>query len=147
MSNCRIPRPFEAVSLKELNTWIRRYPFYTLFFYQSVALRTSNRHTMWFIRCFNCMSKCIRGYAVTIIKRIFTKWIRRYADRSEKVDTQIRSDWVSAYPPIFRGCFKVAGYSAVKPRKEYFYRFVFLAAVSGVYKCFLRWISRENGSD
>ena len=32
-----------------------------------------------------------------------------------QVDTRIRSDRVSAYPPIFRGCFKVAGYSAVKP--------------------------------
>ena len=30
------------------------------------------------------------------------------------VDTRIRSDWVSAYPPIFRGFFKVAGYFAVK---------------------------------
>ena len=30
--------------------------------------------------------------------------------KSEYVDTQIRSDWVSAYPAIFRGCFKVAGY-------------------------------------
>ena len=64
-NNCRIPCHFEAVSLKELDTRIRSYPFYVL-----------------------------RGYVVTEYPRVRV---------------------VSAYPPIFRGCFKVAGYSEVKP--------------------------------
>ena len=29
--NCRIPCHFEAGALKELDTWIRSYPFYALF--------------------------------------------------------------------------------------------------------------------
>ena len=35
--------------------------------------------------------------------------------KSGYADTPIRSGWVSAYPPILGGCFKVAGYSAIKP--------------------------------
>ena len=30
----------------------------------------------------------------------------------------VNTPWVSTYPPIFRGCFKVARYSAVKPKIE-----------------------------
>ena len=56
-------------------------------------------------------------YALNIILKIFTKWTPGYIlTSSEYADTQIRGDWVSAYPPIFRGWFKVAGYSAVKPK-------------------------------
>lgn len=57
----------------------------------------------------------ILGYPMSIILKIFTKWLRGYVlTFSGYTDTQITSDWVSAYSPIFRGCFKMAGYSAVK---------------------------------
>ena len=49
-------------------------------FLPSVALRTTNRHTVCFLCCLKSTSKWIRGYAVTIIEKIFTKWIHGYAD-------------------------------------------------------------------
>ena len=49
----------------------------------------------------SCISKWIRiDY---YLEDIFTKCIRGYL-----------VILVSAYPPVFRGCFKVGGYSAVK---------------------------------
>ena len=36
-------------------------------FLPSLALRTTNRHAICFLCCLKCVSKWIRGYAVTII--------------------------------------------------------------------------------
>ena len=47
-------------------------------FLPSVALRTTNRHTISFICCLKSISKWIRKYPVTNILKIFTKWIPGY---------------------------------------------------------------------
>ena len=87
-------------------------------FLPSVVLRTTNRHTVYSLRCLRCISKWIRRYIcsdyhfkdiylvnIWICGYAVTKWIYGY------VVTESESTY-------FRGCFKVAGYSTVKPTYE-----------------------------
>ena len=64
---------------------------------------------------YNSHDKITAEYPATPKLCPWKSWINGYAEVYIEVDTRIRSDWVSAYPPMFRGFFKVAGYSAFKP--------------------------------
>ena len=89
-SNCRIPCHFKAVSLKELLTLICT-------FLPSVALRMT---VVILYAFYAVLSVYQSGYADTqwlLFKRYLLSGYVDMRILSDKVDTQIRSDWVSVF--------------------------------------------------
>ena len=97
-------------------------------FLPSVTFRTTNRHTLIFICCLKCISTWIRAYLKETYQ-VYT-WIRsEWVCASLLVQASFPQCYshppitrekrpllagkVAAYSPIFRGCFRVAGHSAV----------------------------------
>lgn len=102
-------------------------------FLPSVAFRTTNRYTVSFICCLKCISTWIRAYlkeTYQVYTQICSEWVSAsllvqasfpqcYSHLPiTREKRPLLAGKVAAYSPIFRGCFRVAGYSSVKPKSQ-----------------------------